>query len=484
MTPSASNSRNPFSNIRYVQVASHVRQLVERNVLRPGMRVPSIRRLSRQQKISVATVQAAYRLLERDRLIESRPRSGFFVAYPPRQLAEPRISRPPSKPRLVTVCEHSLAVVRSASDPRLVPLGAAVPSLDLLPVKMLARLAGRAARQYAHECTSYDALPGCRRFREQIAKRAVEAGCALGADELVVTNGAMEALHLALRAVAAPGDVIAVESPAFFGTLQLLESLGLRALEIGTHPRTGIVLSELEQAMDRHTIKACLFNLNFQNPTGSCMPDDRKKELAQLLAERGIPLIEDDIYGELPFEGPRPAAVKAFDSQGLVLWCGSLSKTLSPGLRAGWIAPGKYLNEVERLKSIHTITNAPAPLMAAAEFLESGQYERHLRRLRPAIAQNVRRMTAAIAEHFPEGTHVAEPAGGLALWVELPAKVDAMQLHRQALERRIGIAPGLLFSASGRYRNCVRLSCGMTWSDKIERALAHVGSLAKQQLGI
>jgi len=465
-----------------MQVAGYVRRLMERSVLRPGMRVPSVRRLSRQQKVSITTVQAAYRLLERDRLIESRPRSGYFVRYPQRRLAEPKTTQPPSKPRPVTLGEHALTVIRSAGDPRLVPLGAAVPNADLLPVKAVARLMGRVARQYAGESVFYDALPGCRRFREQVAGRAVEAGCALGANDLVATDGAMEALHLALRAVAAPGDVIAVESPTFFGTLQLLQSLGLRALEVAMHPRTGVVLDGLAESLDRHRVRACLFNLNFQNPTGSCMPDAAKRALVAMLAERETPLIEDDIYGELPFDGPRPRAAKAFDTRGLVLWCGSLSKTLAPGLRAGWIAAGRYHAEVERLKSIHTVTNAPAPLMTAAEFLAGGQFDRHLRRLRAALMQNVQRITAAVAECFPDGTQVTEPAGGMVLWVQLPASIDAMQLHRQALEHGIGAAPGPIFSSTGRYPSCLRLSCGMAWSERIERALAQIGLLAQQQV--
>jgi DNA-binding transcriptional MocR family regulator len=468
---------------RYARVADHVRQMIERAVLRPGMRVPSVRRISGQQRVSVTTVQAAYRLLERDRLIESRPRSGYFVCETVRRLPEPSVTRPPSAPRLITLGERGLALVRNANDPRLVPLGAAVPSLDLLPVKTLSRLTGRVARQCARDCTAYDALPGCRRFREQVSRRALDAGCVLDADGLVATTGAMEALHLALRAVARPGDVIAVESPTFFGALQLLESLGLRALEVATDPRTGVVLDELVRALDRHRVAACLFSPNFQNPTGCRMPDGAKRQLVKLLADREVPLIEDDVYGELPFEGPRPQAAKAFDTNGGVLWCASLSKTLAPGLRAGWIAGGRFHAEVERLKSVHTVTGPPLPMLVAAEFLESGQFDRHLRALRATIAQNVRRVTAAVVDCFPPGTQVAQPAGGMVLWVEMPKGVDSLEIQRLALEHGIGIAPGPIFSPSGRYQQCLRINCAMTWSDRIERALAQVGLLARQLLG-
>jgi DNA-binding transcriptional MocR family regulator len=457
--------------------------MIDLAVLRPGMRVPSVRHIGRQQKVSVTTVQAAYRLLEHDRLIESRPRSGYFVCDAAPRRAVPSVTRPPTAPRLITLGERGLALVRNTNDPRLVPLGAAVPSLDLLPVKTLSRLAGRVARRWARDCTAYDALPGCRRFREQVSRRALDAGCVLDADELVATTGAMEALHLALRAVARPGDVIAVESPTFFGSLQLLESLGLRALEVATDPRGGVVLDELARALDRHRVRACLLSPNFQNPLGSCMPDGAKRQLVKLLAEREVPLIEDDVYGELPFEGPRPQAAKAYDTKGLVLWCASLSKTLAPGLRAGWVAGGRFHAEVERLKSVHTVTGPPLPLLVAAEFLESGQFDRHLRALRATIAGNVRRVTAAVADCFPPDTQVAQPAGGMVLWIEMPRGGDAMELQRLALEHGIGIAPGPIFSASGRYRQCLRINCAMAWSERIERALAQVGLLARQQLG-
>lgn len=471
-----------IADARYVQVADHVRQLIQRSVLRPGMRVPSVRRLSRQQQVSVSTVQAAYRLLERDELIESRPRSGYFVRRARQPLAEPAITRPVSRPRLVTVSEHVLAVLRSDGDPNLVPLGVAIANPALLPVKTLARLMGRVARQYSDECLAYDCLPGCRRFREQVARRAIEAGCVIDANEIVATNGTMEALHLALRAVAEPGDVIAVESPAFFGTLQLLQSLGLRVLEIPTHPRHGVVLDKVQQAIQRHPVKACLFNLNFQNPLGCSVSDADKEQLVKLLAAHEIPLIEDDIYGELPFVGPRPRAARSFDTKGLVLWCGSLSKSVSPGLRAGWIAGGRFSGDIERLKSIHTISNPPALLLVAAEYLASGHFDRNLARLRSAVSLNVRRLTTFIAENFPAGTQVAEPSGGMSVWVELPAAVDAMTLHRVALQHGVGVAPGPIFSSTGQYRNCIRLSAGMKWDARIERALAQLALLVKQQL--
>jgi DNA-binding transcriptional MocR family regulator len=315
-------------------------------------------------------------------------------------------------------------------------------------------------------------------LRRQIARRAAECGVALRADEIVTTVGTMEALHLCLRTVARAGDTIAVESPAYYGVLQLIESLEMRALEIPSNAGTGIDLGLLEAALRQQRVKACLVVTSFSNPLGALMPDDAKRELVKMLAKRDIPLIEDDIYGDLHFDGARPRPARAFDRHGLVMLCGSFSKTLAPGYRVGYVAPGRYRDAVERLKFAQTVATGTLPQMAIADFLENGGYERHLRRLRRALSEQVARVSEAIAEHFPTGTRISRPRGGFLLWVEMPPGKSALELHDRALARGVSVAPGPIFSAKQRFTSCIRVSCGFPWSEAIERGVRTLGQIA------
>jgi DNA-binding transcriptional MocR family regulator len=329
---------------------------------------------------------------------------------------------------------------------------------------------------------SYDFPPGYAPLRHEIAKRSIDWGCRLSENDIVTTHGTMEALNLCLRAVAKSGDVIAIESPAFYGTLQIIESLGMKALEIPADPRDGIILDVLASAMRRQEVKACLFVLNFSNPLGSCMPDAHKKELVELLARRAIPLIEDDIYGDLSFGATRPKTAKAYDNQGLVLLCSSFSKTLAPGYRVGRTAPGRFKSQIESLKFTSSMATVTAPQMAIADFLQSGGYDRYLRKIRRILMTQVQQMSNAVGRYLPAGTKVTRPQGGYVLWVELPRSVDSLELHRRALQQKISIAPGPIFSAQQKYKNFIRLSCGQAWSEKIDHAVRTLGDLCGKSI--
>jgi DNA-binding transcriptional MocR family regulator len=462
----------------YKQLAVRISELIEHGTLRPGERVPSVRQCSVQQNVSIATVMQAYRLLESRGVIEARPQSGYYVR--PRRWSpppEPEMYRPAPRPVRVSVSELVMAVSKAGRDPSLVRLGAALPAPELFPMKELNRTLSSVGRRAPVAAASYDILPGNQALRVQVARRAMEAGCTLSPDDIVTTTGATEALNLCLRAVAKPGDVIAIESPTFFGILQTIESLGMRVCEIPTYPREGICLDELEERLKCCRIKACLFTLNFSNPLGSCMPDEKKKQLVKILARRQIPLIEDDIYGNLQFEGPRPKVAKAFDEEGWVMLCDSFTKTLAPGYRVGWVAPGRFRAQVEFLKFVNTGATAALPQMAIAEFLQNGGYDHHLRRIRRLYAAQMRSMTQAICRYFPEGTKVTRPSGGVCLWIELPGNIDALSVFHQALAAKISIAPGPVFSAKQKFRNFIRLNCGNPWSDVIENGVRTLGQI-------
>ncbi|MGN6505156.1 MAG: PLP-dependent aminotransferase family protein [Tepidisphaeraceae bacterium] len=379
-----------------------------------------------------------------------------------------------------TVGDLVMKMSEAVGRPDMIPLGHAVPSPDSLPTRQLNRFAAAIARTSGRGMATYDIPPGCLELRVQVARHYLDAGCTLSPDELVTTCGCQEALGLCLRAVTRPGSVVAVDTPSYYGQLQTIELLGLRALEIPTHPQTGVDLQALQRAIRSKKIAACLFTPNCHNPLGFIMPEANKRQLVELLARHDLPLIEDDIYGDLAFAAQRPTVCRAFDRDGRVLLCSSFSKTLAPGARVGWCAPGRYLDDVMRLKFCNTIATPTIPQLAIAEFLAVGGYAHHLRKLRKRYAEQVQFVSHAVQEFFPGGTRASRPAGGHVLWVELPAGVDSVKLFERAIAARISLAPGTLFSAGRGYRNFIRLNCSHAMTPTLRRAIQTVGELAAQ----
>jgi DNA-binding transcriptional MocR family regulator len=358
-----------------------------------------------------------------------------------------------------------------------------MPSLELLPVEKLNRMLAREVRRFSAQAVSYELPPGNLRLRKQIAQRMLLSGCTLSPDQIVITSGCVEAVVLSLRVLCKPGDTVAIETPVYFNFLQLIEDLGLKALEIPASPRGGISLEALEYALANNAgeVKACIVISNFNNPLGSRMSDEDKLRLVQILEDYQVPLIEDDIYGDLSFDDARPSVAKSFDKTGNVLLCSSFSKTVAPGYRVGWIAAGRYQEQVERGKMLVNVATASPTQLAMAEFLANGGYEHHLRSIRRVYARQVAQMADAIGRAFPEGTRVSRPQGGFVLWVEMPKKVDSILLYKKAKGQGITIAPGSIFSIEGKYRNCVRLNAAC-WNPSVEVAIDTLGRLAAEQL--
>ena len=466
----------------YEQVADKISRLVEQGTLRPGDRIPSVRKMSSQQGISISTVMEAYYLLENKGLVEARPQSGFYIRlspleYPP----DPKISEPPTLVNAVDVNDLVMEVSEMAHDPDITQLGVALPSPEIYPTGKLNKVLTATVRRMGLKTNVYSSPSGSDELRREIAKRSLEWGCSLSSDDFIITNGATDALNLCLRAVANPGDTIAVESPTYFGILQIIENLGMKTLEIPTHCRDGINLQSLEAALDKNDVKACLFSLNAQNPLGFIMPDEFKKQLVELLALRNIPLIEDDVYGDIYYSSKRPKVAKSYDKKGLVMLCSSFSKTLAPGFRIGWTAPGKFKSAVKRLKQSSTMGTPIVLQETIAEFLKSGGYDYYLRKIRRTYETQNQLMIRSIRNYFPEGTWFSRPNGGIVVWIEFPKWVDALKLYRMALKEKIAIAPGPIFSPTKQYKNCIRLHCGEIWSDEIEKALVTIGRLAEDQ---
>lgn len=447
-------------------------------VLRVGDRMISARKLAEREQVSLPTALEALRCLEAEGLIVARPRSGYFVCQINTSQNMPSSQDLPG-PVPVTMSAVARSLFSSA-EARLVPLGAALPDPIWLPTNTLQRALQTATRRLDAHGQSYSLPPGRADLRRNIAVRAAQWGARFGSDDLVITAGATQALRLALRAVCQPGDVVAIEQPAYFGTLLLLEDLGLKALQIPTDPAEGLLLASLDEAIQRHRPAAVLASPTVQNPLGASMPVTRKQELVALIERAGIPLIEDDVYGDLAGEGQRPPACKAFDQSGNVIYCSSLSKTLAPGWRIGWIAAGRYSPQVLQARMAGEWAGAPLLEAATSDVLASGDYDRHLRRLKRRIAEGVHAVVAQVKASFPPGTRVNVPTAGFLLWVELPQRVNALEVHRRALALGIGVSPGPLFSPAAELTHFLRLNCANEPTPRLLNAVEQIGALCHE----
>ena len=465
----------------YLQVVDLITGQVDNGTLRPGDRLPSLRRLSRKLQVSIPTVRQAYLELERQGRVEARPKSGYFV-HAKRLNPLVSIKRRETEP-LQVECQNLIdRVWESIHRPGVLPLGIANPCMAAPATKTLHRAMKRIMARAESRSITYAPAYGEPGLCRQIAYRYLNQGGSVDPHEILVTNGGQEALALALKSVAKPGDVIAVEGPAYYGMRELIESLGMLALEIETCPIEGVILESLESALRNHQITACMFSSSINNPLGCMSSDEHREELVKLVEKYNVPLIEDDVYGELYFEGARPKPAQFFSRKGLVLTVGSFSKTVAPGYRVGWLLLGNYGDKAKKLKRAMSCSSGLLQQLTLAEFMASHDYDRHLNRLRPILKQNSERLAACVEQHFPANTGISRPRGGSVLWLEMDSGIDSEELFDAAMERGISIVPGDIFSADSRYRNFIRLSFGHPWSDQIEDGIATLGHLVNQQM--
>lgn len=472
-----------MEEFRYRQIERSLLQQIATGTLPPGARLPSLRHVSRRSRVSVSTVLQAYAELERKGVIESRPRSGFFVRSDVQEMPPlPRTRRPDLRPQTINRSRLISLVLETVGDRQLLPLGINCPSEELLPYRELARVAARLSREDPKRHVAYLPVEGSPELRRQLSLRAAQAGLDVAPEEIIITCGAMEALHVAVRSLLRPGDNVLIQAPSYFCFQQLLENQGVRCIEIPSYPEHGVRPADVEQALGRFDIKACIFTPNFNNPDGSLTSDEAKREIVALLAARDIPLVEDDVAGDLHFGPSRPSVFKMYDSSGLVILCSSFSKTLCPGYRIGWIMPGRFYREAYEVKATTNVCSATLTQETVAAYLREGRYDRHLRGLRRTLREQTQAMQYHVGRAFPDGTRVTRPEGGGVLWVEMPEGVDSVKLMCRAREEGISIAPGTIFSSQDRFANHVRLNCGTLWSETIERGVGRLGGLVHDLL--
>ena len=467
----------------YLQVADGLEKMISEEVLRIGDKLPSVRVLSEEYGISMGTAFQAYYHLEGRGLIEARPKSGYYVRFNYQRFPPlPNLVPPDALSHDVSVKEMIASIYRDIVAADVINLALAVPDASLLPTAKINKSVVYALRNSKDHCINYENTQGNLELRQQIAKLAFNWGGKIQPEEIIVTSGCLDAITLCLKAVTNNGDTVAVECPNYFGIYQAIESIGLKVVELPADPVMGLDLNAVEKAIRKFRVKAVVSIPNFNNPLGSCMPDENKKKLVEIITRFQVPLIEDDIYGELYFGKSRPRTCKYYDTKGLVMHCSSLSKSLAPGYRIGWTIPGKYVDQVKHLKRIQNISNPTLTQAAMAHYLKNGRYEYHLKTLRKALYTQSLRYVQAIIKYFPADTKVSRPHGGFCLWVQLNKKVDSFKLRAEAIKQNISIVPGKIFSATANYSNCIRVSFGKPWNDDVDYGLMILGKLIKKML--
>jgi DNA-binding transcriptional MocR family regulator/DNA-binding transcriptional LysR family regulator len=464
---------------QYVRLANEMEQQILSGKYGAGEKLPSLRKLHASTGRSISTVNQAYIELENRGVVEVREKSGFY-ARPllSNILPLPSRGRQQVKPHKVTINILSGMHQRTLTNSKMIPFGAAIAARELLPGKQLAAAVRRVASEYQKSGRlAYGFPTGEPELQKEIARRSLGLQEANNTGEIIITHGCMNAIDLCLRSVANPGDTILLESPTFLCYLQLIEDLNMQALEVPADPDKGLDIDTLQQILNEHDVRAALLNSTFHNPLGFEMERNSKQQLVNLFAERGIPIIEDDIYGELYFGEIRPTPLKAFDHQGGVLYCSSFSKSMAPDLRVGWTLPGRFREKVKRLKFNATISSPQLNQLIIADFLSSGGYDRHLRKMRNSLKKQALEMAHAVARYFPQATRISAPKGGLCLWVELPESVDGLRLFRLAEKKNISIVPGALCSGMGQYDHCIRLNYANPWNDRMEKGIQVLAEL-------
>lgn len=461
----------------YQRIAESIERAIASGALRSGDRLPSVRQLSQQHGVSISTALQVYRWLENRGVVQARPKSGCFVAPRAPALPEPQLDLQIGDASFVSMDRVLHEFLLIVDDPLAVPPFHAAPARSLLPEAKLQHLLASVNRRHPEYASRYH-MTGSPALRQEIARRAVSSGVQLRPDEIVITNGGMEAIYLALCSVAQAGDTIALESPTYFHLLQVIESLGMKALEIPSHPRDGLSLEALDFATQvPGAVKACVLLPNFPNPVCSLMPVARKHALVEMMADRGITLIESDIYGELYFGEQRPPVLKSFDTHNDVILCSAFTKTVAPGYRVGWVAPGRHFLKTQALKFRTSVACPMLQQEVIAQFIRDGGYDHHLRKLRAALKTQAHQMADAVARYFPPGCRLSLPQGGMMLWIELPRQVDSREVFALARLEHIGVAPGAAFSISRRFDHFIRLQCGEPWSARLDAAMRKLGQI-------
>jgi DNA-binding transcriptional MocR family regulator len=458
-------------------LAADLEAMIVRGDYRAGEKLPSVRTLHRQRNIAMGTVCQALAELDARGLVTPKARSGYFVNAR-RTFVPPTTRVQTATPQRVPALHLADDFVAASADPTLVPFGGAVLSPALVPLKQIGRITRELTTRRPDVFTSYGPPSGHPDLTREIAKHLLTLGIRAEPADVVITSGAMNAMRLAIGVLTQPGDTVAIESPTFFALLPMLRDAGLLVAEIPIDPTSGLNLDALESLLNRRRVAAAIVTPTHQNPTGACMAPPAKKRLLKIARAHALKIIEDDVYGDLSFSGERPKPLAAYATKAdAVLYCASFSKTLAAGLRVGFIAPGAAMPELARAKLASTIASPVLNQLVLAEFLATGAYQRHLRKLRAALLRNKQDLLAAVDRYFPTDVEVSAPVGGFCLWLRLKDGLSSRELYLKAKALGVSILPGEVCAIDARFRSYVRLSFGHAWSPKLEHGMKQLGHL-------
>ncbi|MDR4891795.1 MULTISPECIES: aminotransferase-like domain-containing protein [unclassified Chryseobacterium] len=468
-------------DVLYLKIANSVTEQIKSETLQFGDRLPSLRSAQKLYNVSLNTIKQAYMELESRSLVESRPKYGYYVSQTSqRKLALPSVAQMKVSEGKNTPQDLIDKVFGSIGGTDVTQFALGIPGKSLLPVAKMKKCMIDVMKRKSDSGTNYEPVQGSEILRREIAKWSMVMEGKITEDDLVITSGAMNAVYNCLMAVTKPGDSVAVESPVYFGILQAIQLLGLKAVEIPTHPITGVDLDDLKKVLPK--LSACCFVVNYNNPLGFQMPDENKKELVKMLTEYNVPLVEDDVYGNIYFGAGRPKPCKFYDEAGIVMWVGSVSKTLAPGFRVGWVAPGKFKEKIIRQKLVQTVSGPSLFSDVIADFLAHGRYDHHLRMFRKKLYANYLQIQKSVIEYFPDNTKISEPKGGFMLWLELDKRICTEDLYDIAVSQKVNFAPGRMFSQYNQYQNCMRLNYALEWTDRVESDLEKLGKMIKNRI--
>lgn len=468
-------------DVLYLKIANAVTEQIKSETLQFGDRLPSLRSAQKLYNVSLNTVKQAYMELESRSLVESRPKYGYFVSQTSqRKLALPSVAKMKISEGKNTPEDLIGKVFGTIGGTDVTQFALGIPGKSLLPVAKMKKCMIDVIKRKSDSGTNYEPVQGNEQLRREIAKWSIVMEGKITENDLVITSGAMNGVYNCLMAVTQPGDSVAVESPVYFGILQAIQLLGLKAVEIPTHPITGVDLDELKKVLPK--LSACCFVVNYNNPLGFQMPDENKKELVRMLTEHNVPLVEDDVYGNIYFGAGRPKPCKFYDEAGIVMWVGSVSKTLAPGYRVGWVAPGKFKEKIIRQKLVQTVSSPSLFSDVIADFLEHGRYDHHLRMFRKKLYANYLQIQKSVTQYFPDNTKISEPKGGFMLWLELDKRICTEDLYDEAVSQKVNFAPGRMFSQYNQYQNCMRLNYALEWTDRVESDLEKLGKMIKNRI--
>ncbi|MEZ9233112.1 PLP-dependent aminotransferase family protein [Vibrio amylolyticus] len=464
---------------KYVELAEQIKDQIKENVWGIGSKLPSLRKQTELSGFSLMTVMNAYQLLESQGWVVSHSRSGYVVAPQIKQQSIAAAPKSLQETESVDINDFVFDILQASRKPNITNFGFAYPDPDLYPQNRVNRSLVHAAREMPTSNALDNLPPGNETLRTIIAKRYAAQGMNINPDEIVITAGALEALNLSLQSVTKAGDWVVVESPAFYGALQALERLNLRAIFVNTHPKEGIDLDSLERALKTHKVKACWLMTNFQNPLGFTLSDEKKQKLVSLLTAHNVYLIEDDVYSELYFGNSKPLPAKAFDQSGMTLHCSSFSKSLVAGFRIGWVAAGKKALQIQKIQLMSTLSTSAPVQLTLANYLSTRHYESHLRQLRRQLEQRKYQTWQQLQTYLPEGSNAIYSEGGYFIWVVLPEHINATELYRIALQDGISIAPGEMFDTHQQFNHCFRLNASLEFTPKVAQTIKRLCDLVK-----